>query len=97
MCPKGWWDSIDNQRRFLLEHFLPVCIRRQKGLPEDYQFAETSELLDAFYSIGIAELRKDGAGTLYTRYRSIPKMVTTVFPDHAWDLDRLVLSTNITS
>jgi hypothetical protein len=82
-CPSVFWDSQNNQRRFLLEWALP---RISPIVSADQSASSAGDRLELFYSIPNKLMIDEGGSALLKRYDySIPKMCRALFPDHVWD------------
>lgn len=89
ISPKGWWDSLQNQRRFLIEYMLPQIYRKKNNTPSESE----QQLLEALYSVSTQDMKDHDGFTLYLRYRSIQQMAQSVFPDHPWEPAKFVRPT----
>jgi len=66
--PQKYWSSIENQKKYLDD------VAKQLGLRD----------LDGWYSIGMNDLSKVGATSIFNVV-SLPKMLAAVYPKHPWD------------
>eukprot|EP01122_Echinamoeba_exundans_P005084 TRINITY_DN15262_c0_g1_i1.p1 TRINITY_DN15262_c0_g1~~TRINITY_DN15262_c0_g1_i1.p1 ORF type:complete len:380 (+),score=37.42 TRINITY_DN15262_c0_g1_i1:113-1252(+) len=91
VAPRGWWDSLDNQRRFLLEHLLPKFVEARYGKSTRSGAGNSvtpNQLMDEIYELSIQDIKDLGATSLYSRYHSIAAMAQAVFPDHPWEISK---------
>jgi hypothetical protein len=85
VAPRGWWDSVDNQRRFIVEDLLPKITERRYS-PSGA--VPLSQVLEEFYELSIQDIKDQNATSLYSRYNSIAAMAQAVFPDHPWEASK---------
>lgn len=69
---RGYWMDEQNQRSFLDEYM------KKNGMTS----------LDDWYDVNVMDFRKSGGRGLLERYKNFFTMLTTLYPNHSWNIEK---------
>lgn len=86
VTPVGWWDSTENQRRYIKEELIPYLTSKHQSSGHQSDPAGSRDL-EILYTATVDDFASThGSSLLLSRYQgSIRALAHNLFPEHTWE------------